>query len=100
MVGRPTSPTLAAALLSGHLHRPRTVARTDPLQPKAALRPVAPTQCRGLARRRCSAQKSGRPTRLAGGAADLDAGSALSSPRPLRRARRWSVLRWLALAAS
>ena len=43
---------------------------------------------RRLAGRRPRPQRSRRPDRLAGRAPDLDARPALSSPRPLRRARR------------
>src|SRR6266567_4269118 len=93
-------PSLARALLSAHLHRPPAVARTHRLQPEDSLRPVAPPQRRSVARPRASAQKSGRSPGFAGGASDLDPGSALSSARSLRRARRRALRRWLALGAS
>src|SRR5439155_16007719 len=49
LAGASAAPALAPALLSGHLHRPQTIARTHSLPPKAPLRPLATTQRRSLA---------------------------------------------------
>src|SRR5207249_12273813 len=96
----PTAPPFAHALLAGHLHRPPAVARSDSLASENPLCALAAAQRRRLARRRTRAQRPGRRVGLAGGASDLDARSALSSPCPLCRTRRGPLGRSPALGAS